>query len=160
MIGYFRGMQFRQSILSMVLLLSYSLGFGHSLLPHCSNPDLFSHDHHLLHEHHDQSVEQDAHKTHIEHDNHKDEGLYDFLLCLLSDVDHHFHNELDMDFTFSKLSEYNFDFLKVELNAVQNHILLPSFHSSFYKTITVQTEVIYRSPHIGHLSHRGPPPIS
>ncbi len=153
-------MQLKRTILSLVLLLSYSLGFAHNLLPHCSNPDQFSHSHHQTHEHHTDAGDHASHAEHIAHDNHEDEGLYDFLLCLLSEVDHHYHDELNTDFTFSKISELNLDFLKIKINAVLNEIKKPSVFASFIPTVEVDLQRSYSVPLIGHERHRGPPVIS
>ena len=153
-------MQMKRTILSLVLLLSYSLGFAHNLLPHCSNPDQFSHSHHQTHEHHSEEGLHHVGHEHIAHDNHEDEGLYDFLLCLLSEVDHHYHYELNTDFTFSKISEINLDFLKVKVNAVLNEDQKPRVFESFVSTSEVDVSSTYSIPLIGHKRHRGPPQIS
>ena len=153
-------MQMKKTILSLVLLLSYSLGFTHNLLPHCSNPDQFSHNHHELHEHHSEEHSHDIEHEHIAHDNHEDEGLYDFLLCLLSEVDHHSHDELNAEFTFSKTSKVNLGFLKVKFNAIAAEKISAEYFLSFTSVKSIDFQHYYYSPHIWHLRHRGPPNIS
>lgn len=157
---YFRCMHIKRTVLSLVLLLSYSLGFAHNLLPHCSNPDQFSHNHHQLHEHHSNAELPDSQHEHIAHANHEDEGIYDFLLCLLSDVDHHYHDELNTDFTFSKISEVSLDFIKVNINAVLADDMAPNYYSSFLPSEQVYFHYAYSIPLVGHLRDRGPPQLS
>ena len=153
-------MQLKKTVLSLVLLLSYSLGFAHNLLPHCSNPDQFSHSHHELHEHHSDGELAESQHEHIAHDNHEDEGLYDFLLCLLSEADHHYHYELNTDFTFSNISEINLDFLKVKFKAIAVAEITPDYFTSFIPSRQLEPQQFYRSPFVGHLRHRGPPHLS
>ena len=153
-------MQMKKTILSLVLLLSYSLGFAHNLLPHCSNPDQLSHNHHELHEHYNGEGSSELDHAHITHNNHKDEGLYDFLLCLLSEVDHHTHDELNTEFTFSKTSKVNLGFLKVKFNAITAEKISVEYFSSFISVQPIDFQHFYYSPRIGHLRHRGPPQVS
>lgn len=150
-------MQLKQSTFSLVLLLSYSLGFAHNLLPHCSNPDQFSHSHHQSHEHHSEELSNEVNDEHIAHDNHEDEGFYDFFLCLLSEVDHHYHYELNTDFTFSKISQLNLDFLKVKIDAVQSDESEQRVFTFFTPSLEFNIHQNYSIPFIGHQNHRGPP---
>ena len=153
-------MQMKRTILSLVLLLSYSLGFAHNVLPHCSNPDQFSHSHCQTHVHHNEEGLHDIGHEHSAHDNHEDEGFYDFLLCFFSEVDHHYHYELNTDFTFSKISEINLDFLKVKIHAVLTEVQKPRVFESFVSTREVEDSSTYSIPIVGHERHRGPPQMS
>ena len=83
----------RQSIISLLLVLSYAIGLAHHLVPHCdgicTSPGLVhesgdSHHHH----HHDLNEENPLDHKHILHNGHLDGGVYDFIICVLSDTLH------------------------------------------------------------------------
>ena len=88
--------QFKKTIISLVLILSYTVGFAHNFIPHCSdvhtgeNHSKVEHNHeHHSHDGHD-SLEKDH--SHVEHGDHFDEGLIDYLVCLFDGVKHHDHS--------------------------------------------------------------------
>lgn len=77
-----------KNILAGLLLMVYAISFGHSVIPQ----------HHHLNEHgehvedtHCESETPDH--QHISHDDHFDEGILDFLGCLIE----HLHHELPAD---------------------------------------------------------------
>lgn len=77
-----------KNILASFLLMVYAISFGHSVIPQ----------HHHLNENgeHIEAVHCDAAHTshsHIAHDNHVDEGIWDFLGCLIENL----HQELPAD---------------------------------------------------------------
>ncbi|MBD3636585.1 MAG: hypothetical protein HUJ25_04530 [Crocinitomicaceae bacterium] len=81
-----------KSIISITLIFTYLLGFGHSLTPHCEiNCDgveeKHEHDHeHHQHDHDDLAIDE---HDHVSHGDHFDEGWMDYLVCLFSDIEHH-----------------------------------------------------------------------
>lgn len=89
-------MQFKKAIISLILILSYTVGFAHNFIPHCSDVHTdeshskVEHNHaHYTHEGHD-ALEEDH--SHVEHGDHFDQGLIDYLVCLFEGVQHHDHS--------------------------------------------------------------------
>lgn len=82
-----------KTVISVLFLSTYLLGFGHALTPHCQT----SCDNHVAvdnthaHQHHEHSSEEaNGHDhDHVSHGDHFDENWVDLLVCLLSDVEHH-----------------------------------------------------------------------
>lgn len=86
-------MQFKKAIISLSLFFAYSIGFSHGLIPHCHHSDsstpsetehIAEHHFHDGHHHNNHSSEH----FHIAHQKHYDEGLFDFIVCLLSESGH------------------------------------------------------------------------
>lgn len=93
-------MRLKQVIISLLLLFVYSFGFAHSMMPHehgfyAQNEPEF-HDH----EHHDHANDIEVNKSHIDHNDHCDEGLFDLILCVLNDFQHHNHDCEDEHLNF------------------------------------------------------------
>lgn len=102
-------MQFKKTIISLLLICSYSFGFAHNLIPHCTTPHSLgnqietghhTHDHHAHEEHH--SNEKDH--SHVKHGDHFDHGFLDYLVCLLEDV-HHDDSSCDLE-CYTPINEY------------------------------------------------------
>lgn len=86
-------MKVLKTVISVLFLSTYLLGFGHALTPHCQT----SCDNHVAidnthaHEHHEHSSDEanEHDHDHVSHGDHFDENWVDLLVCLLSDVEHH-----------------------------------------------------------------------
>jgi len=83
--------QLKRTLISLVLLLAYGLGFAHNVIPHCHDGEGM-HEHHASHSHshdhdHDHAHDHDA-SDHIAHKDHLDENLIDLLMCVLSETEH------------------------------------------------------------------------
>lgn len=82
-----------KTILSIFLLLIYSIGFAHNVIPHHHSYEV---EEHLLNHQHVNVVDLD--EDDILHESHLDDSFVDYVLCLLSEikhpssyhVDHHF----------------------------------------------------------------------
>ena len=84
----------KKLIISIVLLLTYSLGFAHNFIPHHHDAGTVNVEHSHEnddHPHHHHNAKEQAHQEHqhISHGDHVDEGFYDFLICFLHDANHH-----------------------------------------------------------------------
>ena len=97
-------MRLKSIFISTFLVFTYTLSFAHSLIPHCSEPHQHENDANTHHHHsHEQEGAHEGH-DHIQHLDHFDEGLYDLLICFLSDLDHepddghHIHLATDQNF--------------------------------------------------------------
>lgn len=87
-------MQIKKVIIASLLLLTYTVGFVHNLIPHCSagcaelplaTHEESGHHHHAHHEHdHGDQTDHD----HIAHNGHLDGGFFDYVVCLLSEMEH------------------------------------------------------------------------
>ncbi|UTW61967.1 hypothetical protein KFE98_18440 [bacterium SCSIO 12741] len=76
-------MKFKKVIVSLFLLLTYSMGFAHYLVPH-SHEEAGEHTHH----HHLDLDNHNEDEFHVHHDDHVDASLYDWLVCLVTDMEH------------------------------------------------------------------------
>lgn len=79
-------------IISAALLSVYALVFAHNLIPHCHQLEFLGGESHEMcvhqnHEHHTAGNASTDHE-HVYHNGHMDEGLFDFLICVLSEVEH------------------------------------------------------------------------
>ncbi len=160
-IHYFYPMQIKRAIISFVLIFSYSLGFAQSLIPHCSVTDAeHSHIAENTHQHKHKEAHDDSHEshTHISHDNHFDEGIYDLLICLMSDS-HHGASDCCTQHVTSNASN---------LTIVLSHSELAKVISTFVAVFAIVEEkeptllsdynvAFYASPEINAQSLRGPP---
>ena len=79
--------------ISLLLIATYLVGFGHALTPHHleefhthSSDEVHHHEHHS---HHEDDSENHAH---ISHGDHYDHGWLDLFVCLISDLEHHGSN--------------------------------------------------------------------
>lgn len=85
----FKVLRLKKAIISCLLVLTYSIGFTHNLVPHCSGEidhvDVLSEDvhHHNHHEHNDKDASD---HNHVVHNNHFDSNYVDLVICLLEDV--------------------------------------------------------------------------
>lgn len=82
----------KRTIISMILILTYTVGFAHNLIPHCTDnhPNavhLETHNHaHHIHASDDHSAEG---HSHVEHGDHFDDGFLNYLVCLFEGIQHH-----------------------------------------------------------------------
>lgn len=79
-------------ILSVFLLLTYLVGIGHEFLPHSHADEAGTkethNEHGHLHGHHYHAEGDVVDHTHLAHQDHFDDGLFDLLICILSETDH------------------------------------------------------------------------
>lgn len=159
-------MRLLKTIISITLLLTYVLGFGHSLTPHCEincnglNEEKHLHEHHQ----HDGDDHLNSEHDHVEHGDHFDEGWVDYLVCLFSDVEHHGSN----CHTHYVVSEENIQWNKsIEKNADQNNksnIAVFVEYKLIGQKLTTTTNRVngppinfYRQTHLSSFTLRGPP---
>ena len=161
-------MQIKRAIISLLLLLTYSLGFAHYLIPHCEASNIEHqvaasqenpHHHHEHHQH--TSDDKDIDHEDIVHNGHLDAGLYDYIVCFLSDAEHpaedcnlqHYLPANTNDKIDSQLSKAQFvAVLFTVFCIVKQDEALPKSRSEF--------AAVYLSPPIGDSPYRGPPSLS
>lgn len=99
----------RNALISFLLIFSYSFGFAHNFVPHCTElhaehgSELSEH-HDNHHEHEDGEIIGENH-SHIAHADHFDDGLIDLLVCALEDVNHH-DGACDLD-CYTPITQFN-----------------------------------------------------
>jgi hypothetical protein len=89
-------MRFGRIVISSLLLLTYSFGFTHNLVPHFqelnegnfSTPHEKGHVHHHKHHQHIPNEDISSDHEHIFHEGHFDKGVYDLVLCFLNEMEH------------------------------------------------------------------------
>ncbi len=102
-------MQLKKTLISFLLICSYSFGFAHNLVPHCTEihaeqeqGKIEHHDNH--HEHQEGELISDNH-SHLAHADHYDDGLIDLLVCALENVNHN-DGSCNLD-CYSPIKEFN-----------------------------------------------------
>ena len=158
-------MQLKRVIISFVLIFSYSLGFAQSLIPHQHDIGDIAHNHSAKKTHHHQhkKAHDDSHEshTHITHNNHFDEGIYDLLICLMSDFQHG-ANDCCTQHTNSNVSNVTIVLTHNEVAKVISTFIavfaIPEDKEALH--FSELKENVYTSPEINAQSLRGPPTLS
>lgn len=115
----------------------------------------------MQHEHHEEGDNHgEENHTHISHQGHLDEGLVDFLVCLLTETEH----------SGSDTGEYfvlpNSELRKLDISSkikVANILIFWLFDfSEDCTSFVVQSEInsVYTAPLVANSPHRGPPTVS
>ncbi|WP_157454116.1 hypothetical protein [Crocinitomix catalasitica] len=136
--------------------MTYFVSFGHNIIPH---------HHHVESEENCQyemtkisacSADNSEH-DHISHDNHIDEGLMEYLSCLLSNVDHNTSCEIPFVSRTLKLKKQ-----QIEVDIIADFDL-PKFEITTTTPIKLtaadNVTIIYHQTHGKVTSLRGPPTI-
>lgn len=145
-------MRFFKSCISILLIFCYGLGFAHNLIPHQHNGDHENHEH-------EHAVSHDDHQhQHINHQDHQDEGLLDFMLCLLIDLEHH---EANLEFFKPTQNHFQIDIPTKQIKSiiVEDFCLLETKSDTYQPGIPPDFlfyEFIYQS----NSSFRGPPNLA
>ncbi len=154
-----------KQIISVFLLFTYSVGFSHSMIPHCTatetscHKDVHHHEHHEHHEHNDAEVHDDS--DHVMHNDHFDESFYDLMLCVLSELEHHAGDcGTEACLLANRTETSGKAVAKTKLAAVLVALLQVSFQEPSISTFNAEVASIYLAPNIHGSPHRGPPSIS
>ncbi|NNC94977.1 MAG: hypothetical protein HKN92_05395 [Chitinophagales bacterium] len=149
-------MQWRKSLISLFLVVAYSVGFAHEIVPHChaeNESTCTAVVTHLIHE-------NDGHNEdhlHITHSDHLHDGILEFFICKILESDHH-----DPKHIFCQLYTTPLQ-LSLQIQ-VSSFIEQDAFEFlKFFSTSTIHTtyKVARRSVHELLPGHdRGPPSIA
>lgn len=152
-------MNYHKLIITILLLLTYSFGFAHNLVPHCNDFTEESHDHSSNHNHHFHSEGEELHDDHIDiaHDDHFDGGLFDFITCLVHESELP-EDECSVEHCFT----INPSTSSLKINKIQTAIILfavfqPIAQDEADFLSTSDVEIKYLSPPLEDSPHRGPP---
>lgn len=154
----------KQSILAFLFLMIYFMGFSHGVIPHCQSKnaaDEIGGNHHH-HEHHEHSVaEEENSDDHVVHNDHLDNGVYDFIICLISDLEHE-DNDCNMHLCAKvNLQENSLNqFSKAKLFAVVSVLFNIEFFVKPKMVYSESISICISPPFLKNISHRGPPIIS
>jgi hypothetical protein len=160
----FVAMQFKRTLIALSLLFAYSLGFAHELLPHCHHSDgvavlgtensEHSHQHNHQHDH----ADVDSDHEHVAHADHFDDGLMDFILCLLAESNHsssHADHCFDMPAERTAVSFSAWD--KIKLVATFAAVFAEKIEETTVENFVPEVNVAFLSPPLAYSVNRGPP---
>lgn len=159
-------MEFKRVVISCLLLFTYTFGFAHNLIPHCEASDIKhqtthegnSHHHH---EHHQHTTEDNVDHEHIAHNGHLDGGLYDFIVCFLSDTEHPTNDCNLKHYLLSKTNEkVDTKLAKIKLASILFAISRIVKQDESFSNFSSKPAAIYLSPPIEQFPYRGPPSFS
>ncbi len=161
-------MKMKSALISILLILTYSVGFAHDFIPHCTelhteiagNLDVH---HDGSHNHSDHEVVDTDH-SHIEHGDHYDDSYLDFFSCVLEVNNHHQDNCDNCEVEYSS-SVFKNDVKKNSFDGLDE---LKSFQVYFSELLTETKSVIktdtpfnfYTNGFIPLCPHRGPPSVT
>lgn len=151
-------MEFKKVAISLFLLLTYSIGFAHNLAPHCGD---FSGDMEIhTHQHCDKS-ETISNHNHVDHNDHYDDGIFDYLACLIHETENH-ETECAIEhcFTISNNSTSVKKINKLYIAIVFTSFIQPIIHSKTIGYYSKNKQRNYSSPPLEDSYLRGPPFIS
>ncbi len=147
--------------MSFLLLLVYTLGVGHNVIPHCHHGtagegQADSHSH----EHHTHSADEDLDHSHFEHADHLDHCVIDFLICVLSDSEHPHGEEENCHFLLLPPNVVSLKSLKQ--NKFYKALLHINSESAIEKADWFEYDAIssYVPPSFSTSKQRGPPQVS
>jgi hypothetical protein len=150
-------MNFLKPFISLLLLLTYSFGFAHNLVPHCT--DFTNENHTASHNHH--TTEADDEHSHITHNDHFDEGFYDYLVCLVHETETP-ESECSEEHCFTINNNPNFlkTANKLHTTIVLFAVFQPIVQNEPITYFSTDVEINYLSPPLEDPPHRGPPRFS
>ena len=152
--------------ISFLLLLTYTFGFAHNLIPHCQElatgqQQNISHHHHKHHDH-KSDVKPSSKHDHIVHEGHYDENIYDLIVCFLSEMEH----PADDDCHVSHYIQTNLNndltkqVSKTKIIAILVSVFSFTDQRKSLSEYNSEDAVQYSSPPLGNSPNRGPPSIS
>lgn len=159
-------MNFKRIIISLLLLLTYSLGFAHNFIPHQHDSETETHDHahddKHEHHHHNGISKLAVDHEHISHGNHFDEGFYDLLVCFLHDADFHSDDCNNHYFIPTKTNNTSSE-RSLQLFAIVNTLFATTLETEEASSLNFLDAYLtsnYRSLSLVDSPLRGPPVLS
>lgn len=153
-------MRLSKIVISIMLLLTYSFGFAHNLVPHCNDSFEENHNHTPSHNHHNHSEgeEFDTEHSDIAHNDHFDGGVSDFLVCLVHESETP-DEECSIEHCFT-INPNNFslkDISKIQTAIILFAVSQPIVQNEPIAYSSMGLEINYLSPPLEDSPHRGPP---
>ncbi len=151
-------MQFYKTIISLLLLLTYSFGFAHNLVPHCGEFANENYNEIQHYHHHKGGQDKNPEHQHIQHNDHADEGIYDFIVCLANETDDSGTEcTIEHCFTFNSTDTSLKNISKLQTAIILFAVLQPIIQKEVITPSFTAIEINYLSPLIENSPHRGPP---
>ncbi len=152
----------KKALISLLLLLTYSLGFAHNFIPHSHDTDteahLVAHEKGEHHHHHHAVKHSESNHKHVSHGDHYDKGFYDLLLCFMHDSHDHQNDCKDQHYIPAKTNTVTMNkFQANKLVAVLFSFDLEIEKSEFTSDHYFNSDIAYLSPSIEDTPLRGPP---
>lgn len=160
-------MHFGKVIISLLLLLTYSFGFAHTLIPHQEKNDVSinitfqENEHH--HPHHEHRTDENTGKDHkhIQHENHFDESLYDLIACFLCELEYPSNNcEVQHYIPEKTREDANRNFTKAKLTKLLLAIVIGAGQIDPKSEYDEKSNNNYLEPPLNYAPHRGPPSLT
>ncbi len=151
--------------ISLFLLLTYTFGFAHNLIPHCQElatgeKQNISHHHHEHHKH-KPDVKPSYEHGHIVHEGHFDENIYDLIVCILSELEHPADNCHSSHYILaSQNNDLTKQLSKVKIVAVLFSLLNFTNQRKPLSEYSCEVAVQYSYPPLDNSPNRGPPSFS
>lgn len=147
-----------KSFTALLLLLTYTVGCAHGLIPHCD----LAEDVHASKHHHEHVTLQNMDDDDVLHAGHLDDSLVDFVFCVIEDLGH--HQDANVHVCMDEVTDLKTNtssFKKMKLAAVA-HVLFSIQTDETPVTIgsTPCNEHPQRMAYVANLPQRGPPSIS
>ena len=160
-------MQIIRSAISLFLLFVYSISFAHDLIPHCHFSEAtekiaaeHGEQHHHLENHKHAKIE-DLDDDDILHENHLDDSLFDFVVCLLSELEHPASDAAHQHYIPVNTNDNSKNELtKIKLVAVLTVVFNLSAVTESPLPFGNNTTLVLQVPDIVSSPHRGPPFLS
>jgi hypothetical protein len=149
-------------IISIFFLFIFLVGLAHQMVPHCH--EFLAGEHQAAHHHHDyhrHSPENTPDHSHIAHDDHLDAGVFDLIICILSDMEHPATDCTLFHFVASKAAQ-NAKSTGVDgttnVAPISTSLSIPDL--SLQPVFFDQELNHHSAPPLGNLPSRGPPHFS
>lgn len=155
-------MQFSKVAISLLLLLTYSFGSVHDLIPHYQGLDL-QNSIPITHNHHQHSQEDigDSGHNHFLHNNHFDKDLLDLIVCFFSETEHAKDGcNIQPYLPIGTIDVSTKELTKVKLVTILFVIFLKTDQNELNSIFKAALKVKYFSPLLEDSPYRGPPSIS
>lgn len=159
-------MKIYKIVISVMLLLTYSLGFVHNIIPHTHNSETGEHiiaDHDSGHKHHQHTTTENSNKDHehTPHNDHFDENLYDYFVCLFNEKDHpaescNVHHHLPAKSNAPSLKKLD----KTKLISTLLALFSKTEQTELIAGYHINSVITYLAPSIADNPLRGPPTLS
>ena len=153
-------MRLRKTLISFLLIFSYSIGFAHNAIPHCDEEhgNNVHHSHEQNHQH-ASSEELNSEHSHFAHNDHFDHGFIDLLICALESSSH--HNGACESECYNTITDYSSIKTVNNSNHSSDFISSNDIFESNITTVDYSTNILLNSSkeYLILYPYRGPPSI-
>lgn len=151
-------MSTKNAIWSYCLLLVYALVFGHQVVPH------HHHDLNNFHNHHasgelDHCISEKETHQHISHQEHFDEGILDYIACLIGQAEHNPLTDCECEVVFDNRFSTDQNTKTVSHDTLLSGVYATEVLADSQRVNSPDFEVEVSEKRIEHGINRGPPSI-